>query len=141
MQVWMKYAFIAAIFIALRDLISKDIFKKYSYVDYIIIANTIAFIGTLIYIIVSKKKISEIPMPNFSEFFKIIVRLFIIYFIVDLCIFNSLKTCSNPGYAHTIINLSGLFLITLMIFFHKEKVDLKKILGGIIMLLGTYFIS
>ena len=51
----MKYAFIAAIFIALRDFISKDIFKKYSYVDYIIMANTIAFIGTIIYVIVSKK--------------------------------------------------------------------------------------
>ena len=48
----MKYAFIAAIFIALRDFISKDIFKKYSYVDYIIMANTIAFIGTIIYVIV-----------------------------------------------------------------------------------------
>tara|TARA_A100001015_G_C14530579_1_gene533967 strand:+ start:89 stop:514 length:426 start_codon:yes stop_codon:yes gene_type:complete len=141
MQVWMKYAFVAAIFIALRDYISKDIFKKYSYVDYIIIANTIAFIGTLIYIIFTKKKISKIPMPNLSEFSKIIIRLLLIYFIIDLCIFNSLKRCNNPGYAYCIINICVFFLLTLMVFFHNRKIDFKKIFGGIIILLGTYFIS
>ena len=140
MQVWMKYAFIAAIFIALRDFISKDIFKKYSYVDYIIMANTIAFIGTIIYVIVSKKDITKIPFPNSRELFKILIRLFIIYFIVDLCIFNSFKNCSNPGYAHTIINLSALFLIGLMVLFHNEKLEAKKIFGGIVMIIGTYLI-
>ena len=45
----------AAVFIAVRDFISKDIIYKYEYVEYVIIANFIIFIGTIIYIITMNK--------------------------------------------------------------------------------------
>ena len=48
MEKWIPYAIMAAVFIAVRDFISLDIIKKYNYVDYIIIANILIFIGTII---------------------------------------------------------------------------------------------
>ena len=51
MKKWLPYAIMAAIFIAVRDLISRDIIYKYDYSDYIIIANMIIFIGTIIFIL------------------------------------------------------------------------------------------
>ena len=44
MEQWISYALIAAIFIAIRDFISKDIFQRHDYSDYVIIANIIIFI-------------------------------------------------------------------------------------------------
>ena len=105
MQKWLPYAFIAAVFIAVRDFISKDIILKYDYIDYIIIANFIIFIETIVYILVMNKDITKIKSPDFKELMTILLRLFIVYMIVDPCIFNSLKYCDNPGYVKSIINL------------------------------------
>ena len=62
MEEWIPYAFAAAIFIAIRDFISKDIVDSYTYTDYMITANIILFIGTIIYIVVAKKDISKIKI-------------------------------------------------------------------------------
>lgn len=140
MEQWIPYALIAAIFIAIRDFISKDIFQRYDYSDYVIIANIIIFIGTIIYIIYSKKDITKIRPPNFTELLTIILRIFIIYVIIDPCIFNSLKLCDNPGYAKSVINLNTLFLLVLALVFYKTEFSMKKTLGVIIILLGTYFV-
>lgn len=140
MEQWIPYALIAAIFIAIRDFISKDIFQRYDYSDYVIIANIIIFIGTIVYIIYSKKDITKIRHPNFTELLTIIIRLFIIYVIIDPCIFNSLKLCDNPGYAKSVINLNTLFLLVLALIFYKTEFNMKKTLGVMVILLGTYFI-
>ena len=140
MEQWIPYALIAAIFIAIRDFISKDIFQRYDYSDYVIIANIIIFIGTIVYIIYSKKDITKIRPPNFSELLTIILRVFIIYVIIDPCIFNSLKLCDNPGYAKSVINLNTLFLLVLALVFYKTEFSMKKTLGVMIILLGTYFV-
>ena len=89
MQSWIPYAFAAAIFIAIRDFISKDIVKKYSYTEYVIIANIIIFIGTIIYLVVTKTDIRKIKKPNWSELGVILLRLFIVYMLVDPCIFKT----------------------------------------------------
>ena len=39
MQQWFLYALIAAIFIGVKDMMTKDLTKRYSYVEYIIIEN------------------------------------------------------------------------------------------------------
>ena len=140
MEKWIPYAFVAAIFIAIRDFISKDIFTRYEYSDYVIIANIIIVIGTIIYVIYSKKDITKIRPPKFTELIKIILRIFIIYVIIDPCIFNSLKLCDNPGYAKSIINLNTLFLLLLAFMFYKTEFNVKKTMGVIIILLGTYFV-
>ena len=140
MEKWIPYAFIAAIFIAIRDFISKDIMLKYDYTDYVIIANFIIFIGTIIYLVYSKKDITKIKTPNLKELITIIIRIFIIYIIIDPCIFNSLKLCDNPGYAKSIINLNTLFLLILAFLFYKTEFNIKKITGVIIIIIGTYLV-
>tara|TARA_Y100000389_G_scaffold27324_1_gene23429 strand:- start:2852 stop:3328 length:477 start_codon:yes stop_codon:yes gene_type:complete len=140
MQTWMPYAFAAAIFIAVRDFISKDIIKNFTYTEYIIIANIIIFIGTIIYLFITKTDIRKIKTPNWSELGIILLRLFIVYIIVDPCIFNSLKLCNNPGYAKSIINLNTLFLLILALIFYKIEFDMKKSFGVVIVLFGTYLI-
>lgn len=140
MQSWIPYAFAAAIFIAVRDFISKDIIKNYTYTEYVIIANMIIFIGTIIYLVTSKTDIRKIKYPSWSELSLILLRLFIVYILVDPCIFNSLKLCDNPGYAKSIINLNTLFLLILALIFYKIEFDMKKSLGVVIILFGTYLI-
>ena len=39
MELWMKYALVAAVFIAIRDIFSSKIARKYNYIDYIVHAN------------------------------------------------------------------------------------------------------
>jgi len=140
MEKWVPYALMAAVFIAVRDLLSKKIFNKYNYIDYIIIANIIVFIGTLTYILISKKDITTIQIPEWGDLFTIIVRLLIVYFIVEPSIFNSLKFCDNPGYANSIINLNALFLLFLAFIFYKTEFNMKKFIGVIVLLVGTYLI-
>ena len=141
MEKWIPFAVLAAIFIAVRDFISKDIINKYNYKDYIILANFIIFIGTIIYIVVTKKDITKIQKPNAKELIVILIRLLIVYLIVEPCIFNSLKYCNNPGYAKSVINLNTLFLLILAIVFYKAELNKKKIFGVLLLVGGTYFIT
>ena len=141
MEKWIPFAVLAAIFIAVRDFISKDIINKYNYKDYIILANFIIFIGTIIYIVVTKKDITKIQKPNVKEFIVILIRLLIVYLIVEPCIFNSLKYCDNPGYAKSVINLNTLFLLILALVFYKTEINKKKILGVLLLVGGTYFVT
>ena len=141
MEKWIPYAVLAAIFIAVRDFISKDIINKYNYKDYIILANFIIFIGTIIYIVVTKKDITKIQKPNAKEFIIILLRLLIVYLIVEPCIFNSLKYCDNPSYAKSVINLNTLFLLILALVFYKTELNKKKILGVLLLVGGTYFVT
>ena len=141
MEKWIPFAVLAAIFIAVRDFISKDIINKYNYKDYIILANFIIFIGTIIYIVVTKKDITKIQKPNAKELIVILIRLLIVYLIVEPCIFNSLKYCDNPGYAKSVINLNTLFLLILALVFYKTEINKKKILGVLLLVGGTYFVT
>lgn len=141
MEKWLPFALIAAVFIAVRDFISQDIVNKYNYTEYVILANFLIFIGTIIYIVVNKKDISKIKKPNIKEFIVILIRLLIVYLIVEPCIFNSLKYCDNPSYAKSIINLNTLFLLILALVFYKVDFNKKKILGVMLLVGGTYFIT
>ena len=140
MKTWLIYALVAAFFITIRDIISLDFIKRYDYIQYVIIANIIIFIGTIIYLVATKTDIRKIKKPNWSELGIILLRLFIVYILVDPCIFNSLKLCDNPGYAKSIINLNTLFLLILALMFYKTEFSMKKTFGVIIVLFGTYLI-
>lgn len=140
MEKWIPYAIVAAIFIAVRDFISKDILNMYTYSDYVIVSNIIIFIGTIVYLLYSKKDITKIRPPKFKELMTISVRLLLIYIIIDPCIFNSLKLCNNPGYAKSIINLNTIILIALAFIFYKSEINMKKIIGIMVVLFGTYLV-
>ena len=136
MELWMKYALVAAVFIAIRDVFSSKIARKYNYIDYIVHANIFVFLGTMAYVIFTKKKIKIID--NYSDLLTIVLRLFIVYLIVEPCIYNSFKNTSNPSKASTVINLNMFILFLITIIFLKKKIDFKQFLG-IVLILGGFF--
>ena len=137
MQVWVIYALLAAIFISIRDIISVDFIKRYDYIQYMVLANIIIFIGTMIYVYATDFKIKK---PNTNDLFIILIRLMIVYFIIDPSIYNSIKNCDNPGYAKSIISLNTLFNFFLVTLVYKSEINMTKIGGIILMLLGSYFL-
>ena len=64
MQQWFLYALIAAVFIGVKDLMTKDLTNRYSYIEYIIIANIMVFAFTIIYIFTVKPKLKK---PNIKD--------------------------------------------------------------------------
>ena len=138
MELWMKYALGAAFFIAVRDLFSSKIARKYNYIDYIIHANIFVFIITMVYILFTKRKIKIID--NYNDILLIILRLFIVYLIVEPCIFNSFKNSDNPSKSVSIINLNVLILLVLTFVFLKKKVTFKQFIGMMVIFIGLLYI-
>ena len=136
MELWMKYALVAAVFIAIRDVFSSKIARKYNYIDYIVHANILVFLGTMAYVIFTKKKIKIID--NYNDLFTIVLRLFIVYLIVEPCIYNSFKNTNNPSKASTVINLNMFILFLITIIFLNKKINFKQFLG-IVLILGGFF--
>ena len=134
----MKYALGAAFFIAVRDLFSSKIARKYNYIDYIIHANIFVFIITMVYILFTKRKIKIID--NYNDILLIILRLFIVYLIVEPCIFNSFKNSDNPSKSVSIINLNVLILLVLTFVFLKKKVTFKQFIGMMVIFIGLLYI-
>ncbi len=137
MEVWLMYALMAAIFISIRDIISLDFIKRYDYIQYMVIANIIIFIGTMLYVFATDFKIQK---PKLNDFIVILMRILIVYLIIDPSIYNSIKNCENPGYAKSIISLNTLFVFFVATIIYKSKVDTRKIAGIIMMLAGSYFL-
>ena len=138
MELWMKYALGAAFFMAVRDIFSSKIARKYNYIDYIIHANIFVFIITMLYVLVTKRKIKIID--NYNDILLIILRLFIVYLIVEPCIFNSLKNSDNPSKPISIINLNVLILLVLAFVFLKKKVTFKQFIGMMVIFVGLLYI-
>jgi len=134
----MKYALVAAFFIAVRDLFSSSIARKYNYIDYVIHANIFVFIITMIYVLFTKRKIKLIN--DYNDIFLIILRLFIIFIIIEPCIFNSFKNTNNPTKSVSIINLNIFILLILTILFMNKKIILKHVIGVIVMFGGLYLL-
>ena len=138
MEKWMIYGIIAAIFIAIRDIFSNDLINRYEYIDYIIWANLIIFVATIIYIYFYN---IQLEVPETKDLFIILLRLAIVYMIIEPSIFYSIKYCDNPGYAKSIISLNTLFVFILAMFFLKAKIDKKKILGILLIFSGSYYMN
>ena len=134
----MIYGIIAAIFIAIRDIFSNDLINRYEYIDYIIWANIIIFIATLFYIYLYD---IQLEVPERKDIFIILLRLAIVYMIIEPSIFYSIKYCDNPGYAKSIINLNTLFVFILAVVFLNQKIDKKKLLGILLIFGGAYYLK
>ena len=59
MQIWFLYALIAAVFIGVKDMMTKNLTKRYSYIEYIIVANIMVFAFTIVYIFTVKPKLKR----------------------------------------------------------------------------------
>ena len=138
MELWMKYALVAAFFIAVRDIFSSKIARKYNYIDYIIHANIFVFIVTMVYVLFTKRKIKMID--DYNDMFLIVLRLFIVFIIIEPCIFNSFKNSDSPSKSVSVINLNILILLILTILFMKEKINAKQVVGVLIIFGGLYLL-
>ena len=45
MDSWVKYALLAAVFLSVKNMISKNLSGKYKYLDYLVYAISFSFIG------------------------------------------------------------------------------------------------
>jgi uncharacterized membrane protein len=138
MELWMKYALVAAFFIAVRDIFSSKIARKYNYIDYIIHANIFVFIVTMVYVLFTKRKIKIID--DYNDMFLIVLRLFIVFIIIEPCIFNSFKNSDNPSKSVSIINLNILILLILTVLFYNQKISIKHVIGVLIIFGGLYLL-
>tara|TARA_Y100000992_G_C21131239_1_gene426687 strand:+ start:29 stop:451 length:423 start_codon:yes stop_codon:yes gene_type:complete len=138
MDVWIKYALIAAVFIAVRDFLLKNISNKYSYTDYLIYAITISFILIWGYVLTTGYKPKEIKK---NDIFIILIRILVVYLIVDPSIFNALKNSSNVGEVSALLNINIVIAFIISIILLKHKVDYKSILGIIFIIVGGCIIG
>ena len=137
MQQWFLYALIAAVFIGIKDMMTKNLTKKFSYIEYIIIANIFIFIVTKIYIFTMKPKLKR---PNVKDGLFIFLRILIVLLIIEPCIFMALKHCDNPGYAKSIINLNTLVAFVLGLFILRNDFEIKNVIGIGLIVGGTLLI-
>ena len=137
MQQWFLYALIAAVFIGIKDMMTKNLTKRFSYIEYIIIANIFIFIVTMIYIFTMKPKLKR---PNVKDGLFIFLRILIVLLIIEPCIFMALKHCDNPGYAKSIINLNTLVAFVLGLFILRNDFEIKNVIGIGLIVGGTLLI-
>ena len=141
MESWIIYGLIAALFIAVRDIFSKELIDRYEYMEYILYANIMICIGTTLYIYFFNVEINKMKIPDKKDLLIIFIRLLIIYLIIEPSIFYSLKYCDNPGYAKSIINLNTLFVFILSLYFLKTSFNMFKLLGILLIFIGSYCIQ
>tara|TARA_B100001094_G_scaffold306437_1_gene337212 strand:+ start:9880 stop:10296 length:417 start_codon:yes stop_codon:yes gene_type:complete len=125
MNEWIYYGLVAALFISIKDILFTDLIKKYNYIDLMIITNIILFILTIGYLCYTKKKVKKIDKLDIC---KLILKIFIIYLIIDPCIYMSIKKTDNPGSAKAIVNLNTALTFILSIYLLNKKFTYKNLL-------------
>ena len=139
MQLWVQYAIIAAVFIAVKNMITKKISSKYKYIDFLVYAISLSFICIWTYVIASGHKLAKVEN---SDFLVILVRIFIVYVLIDPAIYKALQTCgNNPGKPMCIINMEVILTFFFSVIFLQAKIESKIVIGIILMLVGGYLIS
>ena len=134
MNEWIYYGLVAALFISIKDVLFVDLIKKHDYIDLIIISNIILFIFTIVYLLYTKKKIKKIDKLDIC---KLILKLIIIYLIIDPCIYMSIKKTENPGNAKAIINLNAILTFIFGIYLLNKKFSYKNLLFMLIIIIFT----
>ena len=125
MNEWIYYGLVAALFISIKDILFTDLIKKYDYIDLIIISNILVFVFTIGYLMYTKKKIKKIDKLDIC---KLILKIIIIYLIIDPCIYMSIKKTDNPGSAKAIVNLNTVLTFILSIYLLNKKYIYKNLL-------------
>ena len=136
MELWVKYALVAAVFLSVKNMISKNLSSKYKYLDYLVYAISFSFIGIWSYVFITGHKPSKIET---NDILMILVRVAIVYAIIDPSIYNAYKNCTNPGKASSIISIEVALTFIISVLFLNVKCDFKSI-GGIALMIGGAFL-
>jgi len=138
MELWVQYALIAAVFLSVKNMISKHLSDKYKYIDYLVYAISFSFIGVWLYVFATGYKPNKIEN---NDIIIILFRILIVFAIIDPAIYKSFQNCSNPGKPSCIINTEVILTFILSAIFLKSKVEPKSIIGMILMIGGGYMVS
>lgn len=138
MDLWVQYALIAALFLSVKNMISKHLSEKYKYTDYLIYAITLSFIAVWFYVFATGYKPGKIETGDIGI---ILFRLLIVYAIIDPAIYKAFKTCSNPGKASCVINLEVILTFILSVIFLRSEIEPRSIIGMIMMIVGGFMVS
>ena len=138
MELWVQYALIAALFLSVKNMISKHLSDKYKYIDYLIYAITFSFVGVWLYVFATGYKPGAIETNDIGI---ILFRILIVYAIIDPAIYNAFKTCANPGKASCVINFEVVLTFILSVLFLRSNIEPRSIIGIIMMIAGGYFVS
>ena len=138
MDLWVQYALVAALFLSVKNMISKHLSEKYKYTDYLIYAITLSFIAVWFYVFATGYKPGKIETGDIGI---ILFRLLIVYAIIDPAIYKAFKTCSNPGKASCIINLEVILTFILSVIFLRSEIEPRSIIGMIMMIVGGFMVS
>ena len=138
MEIWVKYALVAAGFLSIKNMISKHLSSKYDYLDYLIYAISFSFIGVWGYVFLTGYKPGKIET---NDIWIILFRIILVYSVIDPAIYKAFQSCANPGKASCIINIEVVLTFILSVFFLGSTIESKSVLGIVLMLCGGYIIA
>ena len=137
MEEWVYYAVIAAIFIAVRDVFGKKISHRYSFIQYLGYASIIVVVVSWTYIFAMDVKMKPL---NAEYLGLILIRLAIVYMIVEPSLYFCINNCKNLGEASAIINLNILFAFFISCYLYNTPIDITKGVGISLTVGGSYLI-
>lgn len=138
MEAWIQYSLIAALFLSVKNMISKHLSSKYEYLDYLIYAISFSFIAIWAYVFISGHKVKTVDKKDIGV---ILFRILIVYAIIDPSIYKAFKTCANPGKASCMINIEVILTFILSVIFLKSSIEATSIVGMMLMIGGGFLIS
>lgn len=138
MDLWIQYSLIAAVFIAIKNVLSKTISGKYEYIDYIIYSVSISFIGIWSYVLFTGHK--PVKVDN-NDILLIIFRIAMVFLIIDPSIYQAYRNCKNPAQASSIINLDIVVTFVLSVMFLNNNCDKNSMIGLGFITTGAYIIA
>lgn len=137
MESWIYYAVIAAVFIVVRDVFGKKISSKYTFIEYLGYASIITALAVWIYIFSMDIQIKPL---NYEYLGLILLRLLVVYLIIEPALYFCVTNCKNIGEASAIINLNVLFAFLVSCYLYNSKFDMMKLFGIFMILGGSYFV-
>ena len=142
MELWIVYAFVAAILIAARDIFTKKFSTKYSAIEHLLYYYILCGIFIILLAIYKTKfqgeKIKFIDTEDIWKFAAIAAMSAII---ISPCQILSLKYCDNPGKSKAIVNLNGVIVFLMSVYLLKDvKFEMKSLLGILLAAVGVYLI-
>ena len=122
---------IAALFLSVKNMISKHLSSKYEYLDYLIYAISFSFIAIWAYVFISGHKVKTVDKKDIGV---ILFRILIVYAIIDPSIYKAFKTCANPGKL-CMINIEVILTFILSNILNS-KIEASSIIGMMLMIRG-----
>lgn len=138
MELWVKYALIAGVFIAVKDYLMKNISHKYSYIDYLIYAITISFVLIWAYVLFTNHTPKPIDKQGLLVIF---IRILVIYLIIDPSIFKALQSTNKIGEVGALLNISIIVAFIMGVFLLKTKINTMSVIGMIFIFGGVCCIN